>query len=108
MEDTPALPLLYHCHGPLCTDADEIAQPANHFFWFRSNRSRYCKRCLDRVNHSLPTKFDLERSRLGLNGDPAEWASSKELRQWTVRHANFRFVPEALLAGWNIRPVIEI
>ena len=102
--DTPAP--LYHCRGPLC--ADEIAQPANHFFWFRTNRSRSCKKCLDRVNHSLPTRWDREIARLGLTGQERSWPESKDLRRWAAKHASERYVPEKLLNAWQIRPVFDL
>jgi hypothetical protein len=113
--DTPAP--LYHCAGPLCED--EIAQPAGKFWkcHLKSFRSRrvplYCRRCFfdlkfQRISRDLPTRFDRELARLGLNGDERQWRESKALRAWTTKHAGSSYVPERLLNAWQIRPVFDL
>jgi hypothetical protein len=114
MDDTPAL---YHCAGPLC--ANEIGQPAGKFWLcqIRSFRKRgvplLCRRCViyskfERVYHSLPTAFELELEHLGLNGDQQEWAESKDLRRWAVKHASACYVPERLLSIWRIPVTLDL
>ena len=103
--DTPAPS--YRCSGADC--ADKAAQPKNRFLWIHRTtfRSRgvplLCKKCLSaREIRNLATEFDVERLRLGLNGDQQALVESKVLRAWAVKHANERFVPETLLGVWGI------
>ena len=51
----------------------------------------------------VPTQFERKVEELRLDGnDNVVLASSPELREWARRNAIHRFIPEALLAEWNI------
>jgi hypothetical protein len=48
----------------------------------------------------VPSQFETLVEKLGLA--PEEYASSRELREWTLRNRNERYVPEALLNEWRL------
>ena len=49
---------------------------------------------------SLPTEFEQQVEKLGLC--PDEYQDSAKLRNWCLRNANSRYVPEYLLKVWGI------
>lgn len=48
----------------------------------------------------LPTEFEIEVERLGLS--KPEYVSSAALKRWCERHRNRLYVPEWLLAAWEM------
>jgi len=51
----------------------------------------------------LPTQFELQLERLGLNGNPQEWYKSHQLKIWVGRNRFKRYVPEMLLLRWKMK-----
>jgi hypothetical protein len=49
---------------------------------------------------SLPTEFELQVKRLGLRREM--YVYSEELRGWCERNCNRCYIPEWLLAAWDI------
>jgi hypothetical protein len=49
-----------------------------------------------------PTEFEVLAEKLGLKDD-FSMTSSKSLRYWVNRNADYRYVPEWLLEYWGIR-----
>lgn len=50
--------------------------------------------------HQLPTAFEQEVRRLGLNTQT--FATSRELRRWCERNKDRCYIPEQLLKSWGI------
>jgi len=58
---------------------------------------------LTRKEEVQTSQFECLAERLGIPED--EWPQSPELKQFAQRNANTRYVPEHLLALWNINTV---
>jgi hypothetical protein len=61
----------------------------------------------NRIEPVRPTKFELVVRQLRLENDPQCWVISNTLRQWAKMHKNQRYVPEELLAAWDMHVVME-
>jgi hypothetical protein len=54
----------------------------------------------DPLRPALPTEFELRVRHLRLA--PEDYASSRELRAWCMKHRNHCYIPEWLLDAWDI------
>jgi hypothetical protein len=51
---------------------------------------------------NLACEFDALVKALKLR--PEQYASSAELRQWSIRNKDHKYVPQDLLQAWNLSP----
>lgn len=49
-----------------------------------------------------PTITEFEKKVMELNLHPDQYVGSEELRSWSAKHKNTRYVPEPLLQAWGL------
>jgi hypothetical protein len=63
--------------------------------------------CHERLEPAKPTRFEIVVRQLRLENDPQCWAISNSLRLWAKKHKNQYYIPEELLASWDMHVVMD-
>jgi hypothetical protein len=62
---------------------------------------------VNRFQPAKPTKFEIVVRQLRLENDPKAWPISNSLRMWAKKHRNTHYIPENLLAVWDIEVLFD-
>lgn len=54
-----------------------------------------------------PTEFERLVARLGIASLPHLWHRERALRLWARKNRNKRYIPEELLAAWEMRVLVD-